>query len=331
MKKLFAAILALAMVLSTTAAMAEKTLVYAEVNPADTVVGKTAAAFKEKIEELSAGEIKIDIQYAGVLGTEAQILDDLAMGGDSVDIMRISAFALSSYGCPKATLLSLPYTFVSGEHFWNFATSDLAQEFLLEPQNSDKCDVPVRGLFYFHEGFRHFFLKKDVASVADLAGLKIRVSDDPVMNGMVKGLGAIPTVVSFSELYSALQTGVVDAAEQPTTNYKANAFQEVAPYLWQDGHTLGAVQVIIREDVYEDMSDEELAWLSEACAYAGDFARNLVDGAEAEVIEQLTADGKTVIPVTAEQKAELASLCADTVNQYTVGYEDLYAQIVAMQ
>ena len=329
MKKLLALVLALAMVLTCTAAFAEKTLVYAEVNPADTVVGQTATAFKTKVEELSGGELKIDIQFSGVLGTEAQILDDLAMDGDSVDIMRISAFALSSYGCPKATLLSLPYTFVSGEHFWNFATSDLAQEFLLEPTESD--NIPVRGLFYFHEGFRHFFFKKEVTSVSDLAGMKIRVSDDPVMNGMVKGLGAIPTVVSFSELYSALQTGVVDAAEQPTTNYKSNAFPEVAPYLWMDGHTLGAVQVIIRDGCWDSLTEEEQGWITEAGAYAAQFARDLVDGAEAEVLEGLKADGYHVIEVSAEEKAQLAEMCSDIVSQYTAGYEDLYAQIVAMQ
>lgn len=332
MKKLVSLLLALVMVLSVAAvASAEKTLVWAEVNPLDTVVGKTAVAFKDKIEEISGGQIKIDLQAGGVLGTEAQILDGLNMGDDSVDIMRISAFALSGYNCPKATLLSLPYTFVSGEHFWKFATSELAQEFLLEPVTSESCTVPVRGLFYFHEGFRHFFLKKEVATVADLSGLKIRVSNDPVMTGMVKGLGAIPAVVAFGELYSALQTGVVDAAEQPTTNYMANAFQEVAPYLWQDGHTLGAVQVIIREEVYEDMTDEEKAWLTEACNYAADYARNLVDGAEAETVEALQAQGCTVIPVSAETKAELAALCADVVAENSKGYEDLYAQIVAMQ
>ena len=329
MKKVLAMVLALAMVLSCTAAFAEKTLTYAEVNPADTVVGQTATAFKTKVEELSGGELKIDIQFSGVLGTEAQILDDLAMDGDSVDIMRISAFALSSYGCPKATLLSLPYTFVSGEHFWNFATSELAQEFLLEPTESD--NIPVRGLFYFHEGFRHFFFKKEVTSVADLAGMKIRVSDDPVMNGMVKGLGAIPTVVSFSELYSALQTGVVDAAEQPTTNYKSNAFPEVAPYLWMDGHTLGAVQVIIRDGCWDSLTEEEQGWITEAGAYAAQCAKEDSASAEAAVVEQLKADGYTVTEVSAEQKAQLAEMCADIVNQYTAGYEDLYAQIVAMQ
>ena len=118
----------------------------------------------------------------------------------------------------KSKLLSIPYTFVNREHFWNFATSDLAPDFLLEPFENG---TGVRGLFYGEEGFRHFFTVDPVNSIEDLAGMKLRVSNDPVMNGMVNGLGASPTVVSFGELYSALQTGVVDGAEQPIANYKS--------------------------------------------------------------------------------------------------------------
>ena len=110
------------------------TLVYAEVNPLDTIVGQTATAFKEKVEELSGGSITIDIQASGVLGSENDVLDNILAGGDTIDMSRISAFALTSYGCGKATLLSIPYTFASREHFWNFAGSDMAQEFLAEPQ-----------------------------------------------------------------------------------------------------------------------------------------------------------------------------------------------------
>ena len=132
---------------------------------------------------------------------------------------RISAFSLTSYGGEKSKLLSIPYTFANRDHYWNFATSDLAEEFLIEPHENGSG---VRGLFYGEEGFRHFFATKELKGIESLKGMKIRVSADPVMTGMVEGLGATPTVVSFSELYSALQTGVVDAAEQPIANYKAN-------------------------------------------------------------------------------------------------------------
>lgn len=332
MKK-FAALILTVLIVVTSAVnvSAERTLVYSETNGADTIVGKTALAFKEKLEELSGGQIKVDIMFSGVLGTEKQILDDLIMGGDCADIVRISAYGLSTYGCPKSTLLSLPYTFTSSEHFWNFAGSELAKEFLLEPITSDTCDMPVRGLFYFHEGFRHFFFKEEVTSAADLKGMKLRVSDDPVMTGMVKSLDAIPTVVSFSELYSALQTGVADGADQPITNYRSNAFHEVAPYLMLDGHTMGAAQVIIREDLYQSLTEEERGWLDAACAYASDQARGFVDQIEADTLAALKADGCHIIPVSKEEKAELGTKCIPTVTQYVKGFEDIYQQLLDMQ
>lgn len=221
-----------------TANMPEVTLVYAEVNPLDTIVGQMATDFKEKVEELSDGKMTIDVQASGVLGSENDVLDTMLGGGGTIDMSRISAFALNGYGAKKSLLLSIPYTFADREHFWNFATSDLADEFLAEPVEQG---LGVRGLFYGEEGFRHFFFKEEANTLEDLKGLKIRVSNDPVMTGMVAGLGANATVVSMNELYSALQTGVVDAAEQPIANYASNAFPEVAPYLMLDGHTLGAV------------------------------------------------------------------------------------------
>ena len=100
------------------------TLVYAEVNPLEgTIVGETATVFKQKVEELSGGSITIDIQANGVLGAEQDVLDTMLGGGGTIDMARISAFALTSYGGEKSSLLSVPFTFVNRDHFWNFATS----------------------------------------------------------------------------------------------------------------------------------------------------------------------------------------------------------------
>ena len=329
MKKLLAFVLALVMVAACAVAMAEPvTLTYAEVNPLDTIVGQTATAFKTKVEELSGGEIIIDIQANGVLGAEAQVLDGILMGGDTVDISRISAFALTSYGCQKAMLLSIPYTFVSREHFWNFANSDLADEFLAEPQT---IGLPLRGLCYGEEGFRHFFTNFPVNKIEDLKGKKIRVSDDPVMRGMVEDLGASPTIVSFTELYSALQTGVVDGAEQPTANYKSNAFPEVAPHFILDGHTLGAIQLVITDNGWNKLNEQQQAWVMEAAQYASDFNAELSAGEEAKVLEQLKSEGVSVVEVSAEDKALWVEACQKTIQSNTKSQAELYQQILDMQ
>ncbi|SHJ27267.1 tripartite ATP-independent transporter solute receptor, DctP family [Geosporobacter subterraneus DSM 17957] len=308
------------------AAEPEITLVYAEVNPLDTIVGQTGTAFKEKVEELSGGKIKIDIQASGVLGSENDVLDAMLGGGGTIDMSRISAFALTSYGGEKSKLLSIPYTFVNREHFWNFATSDLAPEFLLEPHEKGSG---VRGLFYGEEGFRHFFSAKPLNSIEDLKGLKIRVSNDPVMQGMVQGLGASPTVVSFGELYSALQTGVVDAAEQPIANYKSNAFPEVAPNLILDGHTLGAIQVVITDEAWNKLTEEQQNILMEAGKYASEFNRKISQDAENKVLEQLKAEGVNVVDVT--DKAPWQQAVKAVIESATANNKELYQKIVDMK
>jgi len=310
----------------TSSTEPEITLVYAEVNPLDTIVGQTDTAFKEKVEELSGGKIKIDIQASGVLGSENDVLDTMLGGGGTIDMSRISAFALTPYGGEKSKLLSIPFTFVSREHFWNFATSELAPEFLLEPHENGKG---VRGLFYGEEGFRHFFTVDAISGIEDLKGMKLRVSNDPVMNGMVEGLGASPTVVSFGELYSALQTGVVDGAEQPIANYKSNAFQEVAPNLILDGHTLGAIQVIITDEAWDKLTEEQQNILVEAGKYASEFNRQISEEAENEVLEALKAEGVNVVEVndiTPWQEA-----CKDVITSSTADNAELYQKILDMQ
>ena len=328
MKKLVCLLLVVMLALGSVAALAEQpvTLVYAEVNPLDSIVGQMANAFKTKLEELSGGSVKVDIQASGVLGTEAQVLDGILGGGDTVDISRISAFALTSYGCNKAKLLSIPYTFVSREHFWNFVNSDMSADFLAEPQ---AIGLPLRGFAYGEEGFRHFFLKDEAKTIEDLKGLKIRVSEDPVMTGMVKDLGASPTVVSFTELYSALQTGVVDGAEQPIANYRGNAFQEVAPYLMLDGHTLGAIQLVITDNGWNKLSEQQQAWVLEAGKFAQDANALASAGKEAEVLELLKAEGVTVIEV--QDKAPWVEACQNTIKANTKDQAELYQKLLDLQ
>ena len=302
------------------------TLVYAEVNPLDTIVGQTGSHFKEKVEELSGGSVVVDVQASGVLGSENDVLDAILGGSTSIDISRISAFALTSYGCNKSKLLSIPFTFENRAHFWNFANSELAPEFLNEPQ---ELGLPVRGIFYGEEGFRHFFTVKPVSGIADFKGLKLRVSNDPVMNGMVEGLGANPTVVSFGELYSALQTGVVDGAEQPIANYKSNAFPEVANNLILDGHTLGAVQAVITDNAWAKLTENQQAAIMEAGADTQAFNADLSETAENKVLDELKSSGCNVVDVP--DKAPWQEACAKVISENTSDQAELYQQLLDMK
>ena len=302
------------------------TLVYAEVNPADTIVGQTAAHFKERVEELSGGSITIDVQYSGVLGSENDVLDAMLGGSTSIDMSRISAFALNSYGAQKSRLLSIPFTFENRQHFWNFANSDLAAEFLNEPQ---ELGLPLRGIFYGEEGFRHFFTVDPISGIEDLAGMKLRVSNDPIMNGMVQGLGAAPTVVSFGELYSALQTGVVDGAEQPIANYKSNAFNEVANNLILDGHTLGAIQCVITDNAWAKLTPAQQEVIMQAGRDTQEFNAGLSESAENMVLDELKAAGCNVVEVA--DKSVWADACKTVIEENTKSQAELYQKILDLK
>lgn len=302
------------------------TLVYAEVNPLNTIAGQMAKAFKEKVEELSDRTILIDVQHSAVLGSEDEVLQSMLGDSGMIDLARISAFALTNYGGEKSKLLSLPYTFASREHFWNFATSDLAAEFLLEPYENGSN---VRGLFYGEEGFRHFFSTEPLQGISDLAGMNIRVSEDPVMVSLVECLGANPKEVPFGELYTALSRAEVSAAEQPLSNYQSNAFDEVAGNVILDGHTLGAIQVIIADSAWQKLTAEQQEILVQAGAYASELNHTISAQMEADVMAALKEDGCTIVEVldNGPWKQAVASLITEQI----AGMEDLYQQIQNMQ
>ena len=149
------------------------------------------------------------------------------------------------------------------------------------------------------------------------------------MTGMVTDLGANPTVVSFTELYSALQTGVVDAAEQPIANYRSNAFPEVAPYLLLDGHTLGAIQIVITDVAWAKLDQAQQNAILEAGKLTQSYNAELSAGEEAKVLEQLKAEGVHVIEV--EDKTAWVEACRNTIEKNTADQAELYQQIVNMQ
>ena len=279
-----------------------------------------AWAFKTKLEELSAGEIVVDLQGGGVLGSEKEVLANILGGDTSADIVRISAFALNQYGAKKSVFLTLPYVFGSEEHYWKFVKSDLAKEMLAEAK---EVGQPWTGLAYGEEGYRHFFSKVDIKTIEDLKGLKIRVSDDPIMTGLLQGLGAAFTPVSFGELYSALQTGVVDCAEQPITNYLSNSFQEVAPYMLRDGHTIAT------DSCFDKLSDEQKAMVQEAADYAMAECEKSVMARQEDAYNKLIEMGCTVNEV--EDKSVWQEATKAVLEANIAGMEEIYEAIMALQ
>ena len=145
----------------------------------------------------------------------------------------------------------------------------------------------------------------------------------------LEGLGANPTVVSFGELYSALQTGVVDGAEQPIANYKSNAFPEVANNLILDGHTLGAIQAVITDNAWGKLTENQQAAIMEAGADTQAFNAELSETAENKVLDELKASGCNVVDVP--DKAPWQEACAKVISENTSDQAELYQQLLDMK
>ena len=300
----------------------EVTLVFAEVNPLDTIIGQFDAKFAEEVEKLSGGSVKIDMQASGVLGAEGDFLEDMTSGFGSIDMARISVSTLTTYNTPKAALLALPFAFQSHEHFWNFANSDAAQECLAE---AEELQLGVRGICYGEEGFRHMFFNKEVTDLEGFQGLKIRVSTDPTMVAMINAFGANATVVAYGELYQSLDSGVVDGAENPLNNYKLNSFYQVAPWLVMTGHQLGVSELIITDKAWDSMTEAQHECIKAAAMIAQDYDHQIVEEGEAASLEELKELGVHITEV--EDKTPWTDAVADLIAENTADYAELWQAI----
>jgi tripartite ATP-independent transporter DctP family solute receptor len=298
------------------------TFVFAEVNTPDTLITKVDQKFADTVNELSGGTINIDLQHSKVLGAEGEVLDNMIGGVGTIQMARISTASLVAYGCPKAGLIALPFFFETEDHFWKFADSEISDEFLREPE---EVGDGIRGLFFAEEGFRNIFTSTKVNDMDGLKGLKIRTSTDPVMVDAINALGASATVVDYTELYTSLQSGVVDGAENPMPNYLNNSFYEVAPYVIESGHQLGVVEIIITDAAWNSLTDAQKACMEEAAAVAKQYCRDAVEEANEEAVSTLKDKGVEFVEVP--DKTPWIEAVQPVIEKNTKGLEDLYQAV----
>lgn len=298
------------------------TLVMAEVNPEDSICGRMDAVFKKKVEELSNGQIIIDVQYSGILGDEKQIINLMISQDNAIQIARGPA-NLSAYGAEKSRLLSIPYTFSSAKHFWNFASSQTAQELLNEPYEKG---IGLKGLCYAEEGFRNFFSTVPISTTEDLKGRTMRVSGQ-TLNDLALSLKAAAIQVPFTDLYMSLQTGAVEVAEQPITNYLTNSLYQVAPYMILDRHMLGAVQIFITAKAWDNLTPEQQEILQDAATYAQEYCSIISEEEETSAALKLLSEGVQITEVT--DISEWQKACKNIIQESTQDYQELYQKILS--
>lgn len=311
------------------AAAPEIVFKYAELNSDDNINTKVGYKFAEYVDELSNGRIKIEVYSASTLGDEKTCLNALQMGGGTVDMYRGNTNSLSDYGFRKLNMFGFPFIFVDREGMWKvLEDEELGQAFLTE---GTEVGAGMVGLFYTDEGARHLFTTSEISGLSDIKNKKIRVPETALMMDTMTALGAQPTPISYSELYSSLQTGVVDGAENGYPGYSSNKFYEVAPYYLLSGHTFSPGVVLMAEAKWNALSPEDQQILHDAGQKASDWNKGEIEAEEVMLREDLEGQGVTIIDVSAEEKADTQAACESVWADYAAGIEDLLAKIVAIQ
>ena len=259
----------------------------------------------ERLLEISGGKMRVEIYPSGQLGSERELIELLQIGG--LAMTKVSASPLEAF-IPEMKVFSLPYLFEGSEHYWRTLNSPVGKALLHSGE-----EYRIRGLAYYDAGSRSFYsTDKPVNTPADLSGMKIRVQNSQTAVSMVRAMGGSATPVSWGELYTSLQQGVVDGAENNPPSFYLSKHYEVSKYYTIDEHTSIPDIVIISTHVWNGLNSQQQQWLQQAADESVVFQRSLWASATAEALEAVKAAGVQVItPDKRVFKQEVASIYKD--------------------
>ncbi len=206
----------------------ELLLRYADNQPQDYPTTKAAEYFAALVEERSGGRVRIRVFADAALGDEIGVFRQMQFGG--IDFARASVGTLAGF-VPEMAILQLPYLFEDAGHMWRVLDGEIGAELLGTIESAG-----VIGLSWFDAGARNIYTRVPVRTLADLRGLTIRVQESDLMSRMIRLWGASPVQMPYGEVYSALQTGRIDGAENNWPSYEATGHYEAAPYYLLDAH-----------------------------------------------------------------------------------------------
>jgi tripartite ATP-independent transporter DctP family solute receptor len=248
--------------------------------------------FAERVEELTNGEIQIEVHHSRALGDAVESVQSIRNG--TIAFFDVSASNLNQV-VPKMDMLSLPYLFKNARHYWWYLNSDRAAAFVQELE-----DKGIVVLGYIDSGARSFFTQEPVRSVADLDGMKIRTMASPVAVSMMEALGGTGVPIAWGELYNALQTGVVDGAENNHPSLISMKFYEVSKYYTVDEHARIPDVLIASKKVMDQLTPEQQAAIKQAGKAAQAYMRGAWAFAEQTALTQLADLYTEIIEVDKE-------------------------------
>jgi len=311
MKRFLAVLAVIAVAASTLPAAAAPQMVLrlGETHVADYPTTRGDLEFSRLVEERTGGRIRIEVYHGKQLGEEKAVIEQVQFG--AIDFTRVSISPLAAFA-PAFDALQMPYLYRDEDHMWKVLNGPIGEEFLNSLEPADFV-----GLCWYDSGARNFYnSRREIKSVADLKGLKIRVQESKLMMGLVSALGAVPTPMPFGEVYSALQTGVIDGAENNWPSYFSTSHYEVAKYFTLDGHTRVPEILIASKMTMDKLSKEDQDIIRQAAKDSMPYQIKLWTEYEKVSEEKVTSAGSII-----------THLSPEAVSAFQKAMEPLYGEL----
>ena len=277
--------------------------------------------FADRVKELTKGKVQVNVFVNSALGNQADLIEGLGLG--TVQIAKSMTTGLSVY-CPEIQVFDLPYMFTSTDQFFDVIDGEIGEYFANDVLGRED----MVGIAYFYAGSRNIYSSKPIRSLADVKGMKLRVPESPIFMSLCESFGCSGTPMSVGELYTALQTGVVDGAENAPIFYFSQKHYEAAPYITMTEHIMTPDVVVMSKSYLESLPQEYQDAIRQAGKEMMQHERELWFSQEEDAVEKLKEEGVEVIEI---DKTEFKNAAEKVWEDYTeiVG-QDMIDKIQAL-
>jgi len=294
---------------------------FSHVVAVDTPKGKGAEYFKKLAEERTKGRVKVEVYPNSSLFKDGEEMEALQLG--SVQMLAPSLAKFGPLGVREFEVFDLPYVFDDYAELHKVTSGPVGAGLMKKLESKG-----IVGLAFWDNGFKVMSANKPIRMPADYKGLKMRIQSSKVLGDEMKALGAIPQVMAFSEVYQALQTGVVDGTENPPSNFYTQKMQEVQKYLALTNHGYLGYALIVNKKFWDGLPADIRTTLEGAMKDTTKFANDIAKKENDDALEAVKKTGKTeILTLTAEQKAAMrkALVVVHKENEARVGKETIEA------
>lgn len=298
----------------------EYVFTYAENQPEGYPTTLGAYRFADLVYERTNGRIKIRVHAGGVLGDEVSVIQQVQYGG--IDFARASIMTMGQFN-DKMNVLQLPYLYQNSSHMWKTLDGEIGEEFM----NSLNDDGLI-ALSWYDAGSRHFYTTEPITSLEDMQRKRIRIAESKLMESLILALGGVPVPMAYSDVFSALETGGIDGAENNWSSYTFTDHYKIAQYMTLDGHNRIPELQIASQAIWKKLSEEDQKIIKECAIESAIYERELWIQQEEKSRKLAERAGVTVIDLSDEEMGKFRDAVMPIYKEFGEEYQELIEKIL---